>query len=122
MLTFETDAEAGVIEFTVDGHIDKAEFEAVVKALEAQIERHGTVNVVEVIRDFSGMDPSLWWQDMTWGLTHLSKFARAAVVTDSGWIGPMVRGVSALMPAQIRVFPMRDLEAARAWARGLPTG
>lgn len=122
MLTYETDADAGVIEFTVDGRIEAAEFEAVVKELEALIAQHGKVNVVEVIRDFSGMDPAVWWRDVTWGFGHLTKFARAAVVTDSGWIGPMVKAVAALMPSEIRVFPIADLEAARAWVRGVPTG
>jgi hypothetical protein len=120
MLTFDKDADAGVIEFTVDGEIGKPEYDAVISALEQQIEAHGRVSVVEVIKSFSGMPPSLWWKDVSWGFSHLNQFARAAVVTDQGWIGPVARAVGALMPAEIRAFRMDEIEEARAWVRDAP--
>ena len=120
MLTFDKDADAGVIEFTVDGEIGAAEYDAVIAALEEQITRHGRVSVVEVIKSFTGMAPSLWWKDVTWGFSHLNEFARAAVVTDHGWIGPVSRAVGALMPAEIRAFRLEEIEEARKWVRGMP--
>jgi hypothetical protein len=40
------------------------------------------------------------------------------VVTDKGWIGPVTRAAGALIPAEVRVFPLADIEGARAWVRG----
>ncbi|QIG78986.1 SpoIIAA family protein [Stakelama tenebrarum] len=122
LLTFDKDATAGVIEFTVDGEIGAGEYDAVIAALEEQIARHGRVSVVEVIRSFTGMAPSLWWKDVTWGFSHLDCFARAAVVTDRGWIGPVSRAVGALMPAEIRAFQLEEINAAREWVRETPPG
>lgn len=117
MIEFVTDSQAGVIEFTVDGRITREEYDAVAAEMEREITAHGKVNVVEIIRGFEGMEPVVWWRDIRWGFGHLTKFARAAVVTDSGWIGPVTKAVGALMPVDIRVFPMADVDAARAWVR-----
>ncbi|MBR0553464.1 STAS/SEC14 domain-containing protein [Stakelama marina] len=117
MIDFVTDSQAGVIEFTVDGRISREQYDAVAAEIESQIAQHGKVNIVEIIRDFEGMEPSLWWRDIRWGFDHLSQLSRTAVVTDSGWIGPVSKAVGALMPVDIRVFPMRDLDAARLWVR-----
>lgn len=121
MLSVKTDEATGVVELEVDGTVEHGEYDAAVAALEAAIARDGKARVVEIVRSFTGMDASLWWHDVTWGFSNISKFARVAVVTDSGWIGPLTRAVAALMPSEVRVFGLADLEEARAWARGLPT-
>ncbi|ODT64023.1 MAG: hypothetical protein ABS77_01955 [Phenylobacterium sp. SCN 69-14] len=118
MLDFKTDEDAGYIELTVDGSIDKAEYEAAVQAIEALLETHTKINAVEVVRSFGGMEPSLWWRDLSYGLSRLDAFGRCAVVTDNGWLGPMARFFAAFLSVELRTFDMKDLEAARSWARG----
>lgn len=116
MLTITTDDTTGLVEITVDGRIERADFDRVVAELDRLLETHRQLNVVEVIRDFAGIDPALWWRDMSWGFGHIHRFARAAVVTDSGWIGPVARAVGALMPSEIRSFPLDRIDEARRWA------
>jgi hypothetical protein len=117
MLSHTADEEAGWIEITIDGKIGAEDFDPVVAAADSLIARHGKINAIEIIRNFEGMDPAIWWKDLSWGMRHIAKFSRVAVVTDSGWIGPMTRAFGALMPAEIRTFSMADLEKARAWIR-----
>lgn len=117
MLSFDSDDAAGVIELTVDGRIESGDYDAALAAIEHQLRRHDKVDVVEVIRDFDGMTPSLWWRDLAWSYSHLDQFGRCAVVTDQSWIGPVVRIVGALMPAEVRAFPLAEIDAARHWAR-----
>lgn len=45
------------------------------------------------------------------------EIGRCAVVTDHGWVGSITRGVAALMPSEIRAFPIAEAESARAWVR-----
>jgi hypothetical protein len=116
MLAMTTDENNGLVELTVDGRIERADFERVVAEFERLLETHKQLNVVEVIRNFEGIDPSLWWQDVRWSFGHIHRFARAAVVTDSGWIGPVTRAVGALLPSEIRTYPLADIAAARLWA------
>lgn len=117
MLTMTTDDAAGLVEITVDGTITAQDFDRVAAELERLLETHRQLNVVEVIRGYTPtFDPALWWRDISWGFGNVHRFARAAVVTDSGWIGPVARAVGALMPAEIRTFPLAELDAARLWA------
>ena len=117
MLTQQTDPASGVIEITVDGAISKEEYQATVAAIQAAIDAHGKVRVIEVIRSLGWIDPGVWWEDVRWVFGHLNGIGRCAVVTDKGWVGSITRAVSALMPTEIRVFGLGELDAARAWVR-----
>lgn len=117
MMTFQKDDAAGIIEFTINGRVERADYEAVVQAFETMIAARGKVSVVEVIHDYRGIDPALWWRDVQWSFGHLNDFGRCAVVTDHGWIGPVTRFAAAFMPMEIRVFAMAALDEARAWVR-----
>lgn len=117
MLTCETDPATNVVEITVDGAITRADYDMVVAALEAVLAKGDTLRVVETILSIGHIDASVWWKDIRWAFGHMGKIGRCAVVTDKGWVGSITRAVGALMPAEIRVFQLADLDAARAWVR-----
>lgn len=117
MMRFEADMDAGVIEFTVDGEVTRAEYDAAVDAMEAVIARHGGIRALAVVRDFAGMELAAWWKDLSWGVGHMTKVRRIAVVTDIGWIAAAARGTGWMMPGEHKVFGPDEVEAARAWIR-----
>ncbi|MES2043557.1 MAG: STAS/SEC14 domain-containing protein [Pseudomonadota bacterium] len=117
MLGCEVDSASGVVELTVDGAITRADYEKVVAVLEAALARHDKLRVIETIRAVGHIDAAIWWQDVRWAFGHMNKFGRCAVVTDQGWVGSITRAVGALMPAEIRVFPLAGLDEGRAWVR-----
>lgn len=117
MLNCDVDPASGVIELTVDGAITAADYEKVVAVLEIELARRDKLRVVEIIRAIGHIDAAVWWRDVRWAFGHMTKLGRCAVVTDKGWVGSITRAVSALMPAEIRVFPMTALDEARAWVR-----
>ena len=117
MLTQQTDPATGVIEIVVDGAISKDDYQATAAAIQAALDTHGKVRVIEVIKSLGWIDPGVWWQDVRWVFTHLSGIGRCAVVTDKGWVGSITRAIAALMPSEIRVFGLGELDAARAWVR-----
>lgn len=117
MMTFETDTQAGVVEFLVDGGVTRAEYDAGVVAMEAVIADKGTLSALAVIRNFSGMELGAWWKDVSWGATHMNKVRRAAIVTDSSWIEMMTKAGSMMVSAEVKLFKPDQIEAARAWVR-----
>lgn len=117
MLSCDVDSASGVVELTVDGAITRAEYEKVVAVLEAELARHDKLRVIETIRAIGHIDAAVWWQDVRWAFGHIGKMGRCAVVTDKGWVGSITRAIGALMPAEIRVFPLTALDEARAWVR-----
>lgn len=118
MMSFETDSDAGVMEFTVDGEVTRAEYDAAATEMEAVIARHGKLNAVVEVRDFAGMELAAWWKDISWGAGHLTRIGRIAVVTDIGWIITASRATSWMMPGEQKIFAPEELAQARAWARG----
>jgi len=117
MLNCEVDPSSGVIELTVDGAITAADYEKVVGVLETELANREKLRVVEVIHAVGHIDAAVWWRDVRWAFGHMGKFGRCAVVTDKGWVGSITRAVAALMPAEIRVFPLAGLDEARTWVR-----
>jgi hypothetical protein len=117
MLSYTVDDDTGVIDFTIDGEITRADYDALIPVLDGQIAKHGKLRVVETVRKLGPVDWSLWWRDVKWVVDHRDKMARVAVVTDHGWIGPITRAAAALFSGEMRVFPESEGEAARAWVR-----
>jgi len=69
----------------------------------------------ELGEDFHGFSLGAAWDDAMVGLRHLSDFARVAVVTDIGWIRSGTALFAPLIPCEVRVFPLAERAAARAW-------
>ena len=114
-MTFQTDGD--VIEFNITGTVTLEEYDAAIPEMERLIAEHGKLSAVTVIHDFKHMELGALWRDLTWGVGHMSKLRRGAVVTDSGWIGTMTRASSTVLHTQLRAFGMDQLDAARAWVR-----
>ena len=117
MMSCETDPVTGVVEIVVDGTLTRTDYDAVVAALDAAIATHGKLRVVEIIKSIGHVDSSVWWKDIKWAVANFGKIGRCAVVTDHGWVGSITRAVAAVTPSEIRVFPIAEGEAARAWVR-----
>ncbi len=117
MLKVETDVPAGYLEFTVDGAVDKEDYQAAVDAVDLLLQSHAQLNVVEVVRNIGWIEPEVWWKDLLFHLAHRNFIHRAAVVSDSGWVGPVTRIFAPLYPAAIRTFGLDQLEHARQWAK-----
>ena len=117
MIGCTIDAEDGIVELRVSGAITRADYDRVVAGMDQAIARFGALRVIEVIEEIGAIDSAIWWRDIKWAHAHLKDIARCAVVTDSGWIGPVTRAVGALLAAEIRVFPLAEIAAARAWVR-----
>ena len=117
MLKVETDVPAGYLELTVDGAIAKDDYQAAVDAVDLLLQSHAQLNVVEVVRNIGWVEPEVWWKDLLFHLAHRNFIRRAAVVSDSGWIGPVTRIFAPFYPAAIRTFGLDQIDHARQWAK-----
>ena len=117
MLDVRLDEEAGFLEITVAGPIHDVDYTQVVTAIDRLLVRHKKLNVVQIIQDIGWIDPSVWWKDLSFHLTHHNFLRRAALVSDSPWVAPLTKFFAPIYPATIKYFPLADLEAARRWAR-----
>ena len=56
MLSYKEYDNAQAVEIVLSGRVSTEEFDKVARKLEAFIERHGEIRVLENLKDFEGMD------------------------------------------------------------------
>ncbi len=108
-----------ILELTIDGAAGAAEFDAVLAACEQAIAEHGRIKLLKVVHSLAlpPIPPSKFADDLKFGFEHLKDISHAVVVTDLGWVSAWARLLNPLFKAELRSFPMAELEAARAWLR-----
>lgn len=104
-----------VAEIIVRGKITIEDYTAAVDPMQAFIDRHGKVKLIEVIESFHGFDPSMLWPGIKFDWQNIPKISHVAVVSDFGWIGPMSKAAGAVIHSQVRFFGMENLTEARDW-------
>jgi hypothetical protein len=117
MLGVETYEAKGFLELTVDGRVSKEDYQAAIDAVDELLKSHEKLNVLEIVLDIGWVEPEVWWKDIVFHLHHRNFLNRVAIVSDSGWVGPVTRLFAPLYPAAIRTFTTGEIEVARAWAR-----
>jgi hypothetical protein len=108
MIEHLKDFPGNVLAFVCKGHVTKEDYETVlVPPVVDALKKHGKVRLYyETADDFTGIDP---------GMEHLTRWERIAVVTDVDWIKHTMQFFSFMMPAQMKIFPLSEAAAARAW-------
>ena len=64
------------------GRVSAEEFDKMARKLEAFIKRHRQTRVLEVIKDFEGMDACAFWHGVKFSLRHVQDFSRIFIVTN----------------------------------------
>ncbi|KKC03845.1 STAS/SEC14 domain-containing protein [Mycobacterium nebraskense] len=88
-----------------------------------QVLQTGEVRIVEVITsDYEGFGPGGFLEDLKLGfgtvLPHHSAFKRIAVVSDKDWVAPVLHALAWMVPGEIAVFGLDELDRAKEWAAG----
>ncbi len=115
MLSYAEYPVSEAVEITVDGKVTRGEFDEVAEKLAYFIDRHGHVRLLEVVRDFGGMQPSVFWSDVKFSLRHLNNISRCAVVTHQYWFMWMATAARTIAPGEVRCFALEDEARARGW-------
>jgi hypothetical protein len=83
----------------------------------------GQIRIVEVIAsDYEGFGPGGLFEDLKLGLgalfQHHSAFKRIAVVSDKEWVRHTLHALAWMVPGELALFGLDDLERAKEWAAG----
>jgi hypothetical protein len=120
MIEVLPDMPDGVIGFRVSGRLlgdDLREF----KPAMDELLKTGEIRIVEVIAsDYAGFGPGGLAQDLKLGFgalfQHHSAFKRIAVVSDKEWVTHTLHALAWMVPGDLALFSLDELEAAKRWA------
>ncbi|MFD0986477.1 SpoIIAA family protein [Methyloligella solikamskensis] len=118
MLSYKEFDNAKTAEIRIAGKVSTEEFDEVAEKLEAFIERHGEVRLMEIFESFDGMEARAFWHDIRFSLRHLRDFDRCAVVCEATIFDLWSELVAPFTKCEARQFKPDQMEEAREWLSG----
>lgn len=108
--------EAGkYIDLKVTGKLEVEDYDFFVPELEAQIKKHGKINLMIEMLDFTGWTLSAAWEDTKFGMKHFKDIERLAIVGDKNWEKDAAYFCKAFTTAKVRYFDVHERDEAFAW-------
>jgi len=108
-----------VVALRVSGIVTSPDYrDMLVPLVDEKLKTHDRLKFLVVVDDdFISYSPEGAWDDARFGFNHWADFSRIAVVTDIGWIRTATRLFAPLMPAELHIFALDELEDAKRWIR-----
>lgn len=105
-----------MVGFRATEAVTKEDFEPVMKRVKESVERNGKLNYLLVLdtspKDFT---TGAWFQDGLMGIKNLTRWNRAAVISDSEAVINFTAMFSKIMPGEFRGFHKDELQDAIDW-------
>lgn len=110
------DVPSNMVAFRSSGEVTKDDFEIVFEHVKRLVDQTGKLNYL-LFLDNSPADftAGAWLQDALLGLKNITKWNRAAIVTDSQTVIVFTDAFSKLMPGEFRGFYKSELQKAIDW-------
>ncbi|BBY64454.1 SpoIIAA family protein [Mycolicibacterium helvum] len=123
MIDVLADMPEGVAGIKVSGRVSGDDLKAFKTTMNELLRSGEDIRIVEVIdSDYQGFGPGGMVEDLKLGLgtlfTRHAAFKRVAVVSDKEWVVHTIHLVGWLVPGEIAVFGLGELEQAKEWAAG----
>jgi hypothetical protein len=117
------DMPPGTLGFRAAGEIEREDYdEVLVPELRRAVQSGGGLRTLYVIEDLDEIEPGALWADsklgFDLGVRHHEAWVRSAIVTDIGWMARATKLFAWMIPGEARVFPLAELEQAKAWVAG----
>ncbi|OBG32672.1 STAS/SEC14 domain-containing protein [Mycobacterium sp. E3198] len=122
MIELLPDMPEGVTGVRVSGRLRGDELRHFKPEIEEMLNA-GEIRIVEVIApDYEGFGPGGFAEDIKLGFgmvfAHHSAFKRIAIVSDKDWVGHALHAVAWMIPGELAVFGLEELDRAKEWAAG----
>ena len=123
MIEVLADMPVGVAGIRISGRVSGDDLKAFKPTMDDLLSSGDDIRIVEVIdSDYEGFGHGGLVEDLKLGLgtlfTRHAAFRRVAVVSDKEWVVHTIHVVGWLMPGEVAVFGLDDVEQAKQWAAG----
>ena len=105
-----------MVGFRSSGEVTKEDFEIVHEKVAKLVEKTDKLNYLLYLEDSpAGFTVGAWMSDALLGIKNITKWNRAAIISDSETIDKITAVFSKVMPGEFKVFQKNDLERAIDW-------
>lgn len=113
------DVPAGCVGFRASGEVSADDYRQVLEPTLRDAAESGEIRMLFALDGDFEMDVGAMVQDAKTGLSlgigHHSAWKRSAIVTDVEWIDRAMRLFAWMVPGELRVFSMAEVEQAKEW-------
>ena len=122
MIELLQDMPEGVIGIRVSGRVSGDDIREFKPAMDELLKTE-ELRILEVIApDYEGFGPGGLVEDLKVGFgalfQHHSAFRRIAVVTDKEWVAHALHALGWMVPGELALFGLDELDRAAQWAAG----
>jgi len=113
------DLPSNMVGFRADGEVTAEDFETVKTQVAYLVEKQGQLNYL-LFLDNSPKDFTLgaWMQDALLGIKNITKWNRAAIVSDIDGVITFTDAFSKVMPGEFRGYHKNEYDTAVDWVSG----
>ena len=120
MITQLSGVPGNIAAFRATGHVDKEDFEKVITpVVNRLVNKYDELNFLlwidTPLKNFTG---GAWLQDLMLGIKEITKWHRAAIITDSNAANWFTDVFSYLAPGEFKGFYPEQLQSAIDWSSG----
>ncbi len=121
MIETITDMPPGTLGFRATGKLSHRDYvDVAIPPLRAAIDAGEKVRMLyQIGPDFEGIKADAVWDevkaDLGLGIAHLSAWERTAIVSDEAWLGHVATVFGWLLPGEMKMFSLAQLQAAKDW-------
>jgi hypothetical protein len=112
----------GTLGFRASGRIEPSDYSDVLSpALHEALQGGSGLRTLYLIEKLDEIEPAALWSDAKLGgelIQRPHEWKRSAIVTDIEWMARATRLFLWMIPGEARVFPVSELEDAKAWVAG----
>lgn len=116
MITQITDVPQNMVAFRATGDVTKDDFDIVKQQASQLVKTTDKLNYLLVLdTPLSGFSAGAWLQDALLGIQNITKWNRAAIISDSDTIKNFTDVFSKVMPGEFRVYANEEYSRAVEW-------
>jgi len=105
-----------MVGFRSSGEVTKDDFEIVHSKVTKLVEKTNKLNYLLYLEDSPAeFTVGAWMSDALLGIKNITKWNRAAIISDSETVDKFTAVFSKIMPGEFKVFQKNDLERAIDW-------
>lgn len=118
MLKVLKDMPENVVGVEASGKVTDDDYKDVlIPAIKDTVNAHSKIRFMYVLGDdFDGWSLGAMWQDAKLGLHERQEWEKIAIVSDLSWMQHTMKALGWMVPGEVRVFSLADVDAARDWA------
>ena len=119
MLQLLQPTTGNLVSIGASGTVTAEDYEKVlIPAIEETLKSHDKVRVLFQMELGTGFTAGAVWDDTKFGLSHFFAFEKFALVSDTEWVNNTVKVLGFMMPCPVKLFALKERDAAMAWING----